>query len=127
MSVCGKQRPSGIIFPHRGSVAFQQWPAAGSDSETEIGFTTKTGATHRNEAENRRAQKIDRYAASQLEPSAEMELCFRELWSGRWESNPRPKLGSHQTHAVMRTWDQTWVQGLGYLEIIRRVLVASNQ
>ena len=25
------------------------------------------------------------------------------------------------------TWDQTWVQGLGYLEIIRRVLVASNQ
>ena len=24
-------------------------------------------------------------------------------------------------------WDQTWVQGLGYLEIIRRVLVASNQ
>ena len=28
-------------------------PAAGADSETEIGFTTKTGATHRNEAENR--------------------------------------------------------------------------
>jgi len=76
MSVCGK-RPSSTVFPHRSSVAFQQWPAAGSDSETEIGFTTKTGAMHRNEAENRRAQKIDRYAASQLEPSAEMELCFR--------------------------------------------------
>jgi hypothetical protein len=64
-----------------------------SDSEAEIGFTTKTGATHRNEAENRRAQKIDRYAAIQLEPSAEMELCSarmfgaKSLWSGRWESN----------------------------------------
>ncbi len=44
---------SSIIFPHRSSVEFQHWPAAGSDSETEIGFTTKTGATHRNGAENR--------------------------------------------------------------------------
>ena len=58
---------SSIIFPHRSSVAFQQRPDAGSDSETEIGFTTKTGATHRNETENTRKQKIDRYATIQLD------------------------------------------------------------
>jgi hypothetical protein len=48
----------------------QQWPAGGADSETEIGFTTKTGATRRNEGENTRAQKIERHATIPLEPSA---------------------------------------------------------
>jgi hypothetical protein len=52
MSACGK-RPFQHYISHRSSVAFQQRPDAGSDSETEIGFTTKTGATHRNEAENK--------------------------------------------------------------------------
>ncbi len=61
------------IFPPK-FVEFQPWPAAGPVSETEIESTTKTGATHRNETEHTRKQKIDRYATIQLEPSAEMEL-----------------------------------------------------
>jgi hypothetical protein len=51
-------------------VEFQRWSAAGADSETEIGFATKTGATQRNQGENTRAQKIERHAATQLELSA---------------------------------------------------------
>ncbi|PYV73504.1 MAG: hypothetical protein DMG97_11095 [Acidobacteria bacterium] len=34
-------------------VDFQRWHAENSDSETEIGSTTKTGATHRNELKTR--------------------------------------------------------------------------
>src|ERR1700745_3380875 len=35
---------------------------------------------------------------------------FAESWSGRWESNPRPKLGSHHAHAVMRSFGAPSVQ-----------------
>jgi len=51
-------------------VEFQRWSAAGAESETEIGFATKTGATQRNEGENTRAQKIERHAATPLQLSA---------------------------------------------------------
>jgi len=48
---------------------FQRWSAAGADSETEIGFATKTGATQRIQ-KNTRAQKIERHATTRLELSA---------------------------------------------------------
>src|SRR5713101_8729800 len=48
------------------------------------------------------AQKCNlclRYDLSPMSPGRTVVL-----WSGRWESNPRPKLGSHQTCGDERFW-----------------------
>jgi hypothetical protein len=50
-------------------------------------------------AVNTLAEKIERHTVIELVPSAESVpsslyvICLLNLWSGRWESNPRPKLG----------------------------------
>jgi hypothetical protein len=45
-------------IPQPKFVEFQRWPAAGADSETEIGFATKTGATQRNQGETAGRKKL---------------------------------------------------------------------